>query len=352
MKPTRLEALAVRLTARAVNPMLAFDAKIEYGPIFKGLNTGNFKDRKPAIMEGLKTALKGKTLASDGELNMGHVAKMLDHIEHAAPAKSLDESVSGEQHKAMEAAAHGHSNLGIPKNVGKEFERADKGKSFDKMIRDWAKDKGLTFGDEDFEAMDKMHHDCADEDPENALDGEEETDIEVENAEDEIEEEEGEDGEIEEEEGEDSRRGAKDRKHGKDSKHGKDRKGAMDGKKKVVTADQMEAAIKSAVATERKAGLATSEARDFVRGYVGDLPIALDSAEKVLRSAAKILEIEDAETVHPSALKTLIKTCGRPAGARGGEAFDGAMDSRNGDGGDANALETMFPEAGRIKAVA
>lgn len=30
------------------------------------------------------------------------------------------------QHRAMEAAAHGHSTLGIPKSVGKEFVAADK----------------------------------------------------------------------------------------------------------------------------------------------------------------------------------------------------------------------------------
>lgn len=39
-------------------------------------------------------------------------------------------SVSQKQHNAMEAAAHGHSDLGIPKGVGEEFENADKGKSF------------------------------------------------------------------------------------------------------------------------------------------------------------------------------------------------------------------------------
>jgi hypothetical protein len=31
------------------------------------------------------------------------------------------------QHRAMAAAAHGKSTLGIPKSVGKEFLKADKG---------------------------------------------------------------------------------------------------------------------------------------------------------------------------------------------------------------------------------
>lgn len=34
-------------------------------------------------------------------------------------------SVSDKQHRAMEAAAHGHSTLGIPKSVGQDFVSAD-----------------------------------------------------------------------------------------------------------------------------------------------------------------------------------------------------------------------------------
>ena len=38
-----------------------------------------------------------------------------------------DESVSEKQHRAMEAAAHGKSTLGIPKSVGEEFVAKDSG---------------------------------------------------------------------------------------------------------------------------------------------------------------------------------------------------------------------------------
>lgn len=41
-------------------------------------------------------------------------------------------SVSEKQRRAMEAAAHGNSKLGIPKKVGKDFVSADKGKTFKK----------------------------------------------------------------------------------------------------------------------------------------------------------------------------------------------------------------------------
>ncbi len=38
-------------------------------------------------------------------------------------------SKTPKQHRAMAAAAHGKSDLGIPKSVGKEFLSADKGKA-------------------------------------------------------------------------------------------------------------------------------------------------------------------------------------------------------------------------------
>lgn len=37
-------------------------------------------------------------------------------------------STSAKQHNAMEAAAHGKSNIGIPAKVGKDFVAADKKK--------------------------------------------------------------------------------------------------------------------------------------------------------------------------------------------------------------------------------
>lgn len=39
-------------------------------------------------------------------------------------------SKTAKQHRAMAAAAHGKSNIGIPKSVGQEFLKADKGKTF------------------------------------------------------------------------------------------------------------------------------------------------------------------------------------------------------------------------------
>ncbi len=43
-------------------------------------------------------------------------------------------SVSEAQHRAMEAAAHGHSTLGIPEKVGKEFVAADWAGKLDAIV--------------------------------------------------------------------------------------------------------------------------------------------------------------------------------------------------------------------------
>ena len=332
-KPTRIEALTVLRVARAVNPLLAFDAAVDYAPVLKGLNSSNFKARKPTILSDLKKAIKGKTLAADGELNMGHIAKMLDHLENTAQAdkNSADESVSEAQHKAMEAAAHGTSNLGIPKKVGEEFERADTGKGFDGGFGGWLKSKGASD-----ETCAKVMDMIRDELPENALDEwppkEKEDDGEGED-----------EAETEEEKKERERKEAEDRSAR--DRAAKDRKGAMDAKN-FVTVDQMQKGIAAATAAVQRNATETAEAREFVRPYVGDLPMALDSAEKVLRAAAVIRKIEDADTIHPSALKTIIKMMPR-AGAQpnyqnGGHAFDESLDS--GDG----AFFKEFPGAARI----
>jgi hypothetical protein len=306
--PNRLQFLAVTRTAAALNPLLmAMDAKknpitVDYAPLFKGLTTKNLKTRKKQIVADAAKLLKGKTIAKDASVE--HLAHMLDQFEHVPNQANLDESVSPEQHKAMEAAAHGHSNLGIPKNVGKEFEQADKGKSFDEMLMDWAKDKHMS--EDDMEALKKMH---ADSMPDNALDHE---------AEDEDEEEEEEEAEDEHEDGEDEDRGealmaGKD-KGAKDKHHGAhDSRKPAKRERKFITADE----LKKAVEAERQNNRSALEAREFVRPYVGDVSIALDSAPAIYRAAAEAMglnadmEDKDFASLSPVALKTLIKKCGQ-----------------------------------------
>jgi hypothetical protein len=327
MKPTRLEFLITTRAARAINPLLAKDAKIEMGPIFKGLTTKNLKERKAKIVTDIAAAIKGKTIAKDASIE--HVAHMLDQLEHVDEPKSLDESVSEPQHKAMEAAAHGQSNLGIPKDVGKEFSEADKGKSFGDMIRDWAMSKDWAGGmsEDDFEAIKKMHEDAMPDDlPENALDETPE----------------------EKEAREKKEKEAKDKKAADEAAEAeakaKDTKAMDERLKGMVTTDAMNNAIKAAVDTVTKNAQDTAEARAFVRPYVGEVSMALDTADKVLRAAAVSMEIDDAENIHPSALKTVIKTCGRLSGAR---EVDGDQHIGQ-DSAAAKSFAERFPGADRI----
>lgn len=347
MKPTRLQYLLITNTAAALNPLLAKDKKVNYAPLFKGVTTLKTltKARRAKIVGDAKLLLKGKTVAKDASIE--HLASMLDHFEHTQEPKSLDESVSGPQHRAMEAAAHGQSTLGIPASTGKEFADADRGKTFRDAMPAFMKEHGAS-DEEIASAMDYFGKSAKDEEPENALDEEEEgenVNIEVEEGEDEVELEEGEDakGEIEEEEAEDEieEEEGEDRAppHAKDS--------AMNGKTKIkpITQDQLDKAIQSAVAAERKNSQALMAAREFVRPYVGDLPMALDSAAKVYRAAAVALEIPDAKTIHPSALPTLIKM--QP---KAGEHREMAQDSKavTLDSKAVQSFNERFPGAARI----
>lgn len=360
MKPNRLQAYLVVGAARIFNPQLALDARdVNYAKLFDGVNTANLKARKPTIVSDAKKLLKGKTIAKDASVEA--LAHMLDQFEHVEEPKSLDESVSTEQHKAMEAAAHGHSNIGIPKEVGKEFSEADKGKHFD-AIPEFLRQKGV---DESVikDCMDMLAR-GRDELPENALDEEEEEDEEKrerERREKEAKDRKARDAaeELDESECEDGRwtaegfeeggkfhpiRGApgySKSKAGDSHRGARDRKGAMD----TVTIDEMNKAIASAVAAVNKAARETAEAREFVRPYVGELPMALDSGEKIYRAAAKALNIDDADSIHASALKTIIKMQPK-AGAHEPTQTILAVDSISTAG-----FAERFPDAARIGTV-
>jgi hypothetical protein len=137
--PSKFANFAMQLVANAVAPVLAKDAKIDLMPVFRDVTAKTFK--AAPIKLALDSALKGK-LAADAELGMGHVAQMLDHIEHVA-GEGRDESVSPEEHAAMEAAAHGESKLGISKGDRKFGWDEEQIEEFKKFMR------GIGMGEDD-----------------------------------------------------------------------------------------------------------------------------------------------------------------------------------------------------------
>jgi hypothetical protein len=267
-KPTRFAALTLALTAAGVMPLLAKDQKIELPKdLFASITTKNFKETKPKLVAGVKKALDGKLrkgLAMDASLE--HITNMLDQLEDVA--EGGDESVSEPQHKAMEAAAHGHSTLGIPESVGKEFAEADKGKTFDaEPFKAFLKEKGVS--DEDIEAaMDMLPKGAKDEDTESEEDKE---------------------------------------KRAAAAKEAEDKR-ATDSKK------AMDAAIRLATDSVTANFKAVAEAERFVRPWVGELP-PQDNPKGVFRAALSVLGqdgLDDIDEMDAKALKAIISLLPKP----------------------------------------
>jgi hypothetical protein len=303
--PTKFANLALQLTARALKPVLAADSKIDLMPIFKDVTSKNFNAKKIAAAVGAE--IKGK-LAKDASVE--HLASLLDHLEHP----SSDESVSGPEHRAMEAAAHGNSTLGIPQGVGQEFSDADKGHSFGDQaahLGEFLKGKGLD--EETVKAAVDMAYAgigeggrAKDEDKETA----------------------GADEETEEEK---KAREAKE-KEGKDNMPDRVKTSTPTAQDKKA----FDEAVKLAVDTALKASQKTIRdevrdnerkiriALDEVRPYVGELPAALgyDSATQVYRQALKMRGVDGVDDIHKSALATILKLLPK----------SGAAPARNGDG--------------------
>ena len=99
--------------------------------------------------------------------------------------------------------------------------------------------------------------------------------------------------------------------------------------------------VKKAVDARRAEDAALYEAREYVRPWVGERKLALDSAEAVYRDALKALGDPEAATIHVSALRTVISRTPKP-GETSHLAFDAAPPA-----GVKSAAE-RFPNAARV----
>lgn len=295
-----------------LKPRLAQDAKLDLAKVFDGVTGKNFRDKKPAMIALVKAQAKDK-LAKDASIE--DVGKVFDILEKHEVEEGTDESVSEPQHKAMEAAASGNSDLGIPKAVGQEFAQADKGKTFDaEPIKAFLREKGMS--EDDITQLSGMFPKAAtDEDPDEKKKREDEEAAKKKKAED---------------------KAAAD-KAAKDAEVDKDKvtKTAMDEAIKLAT----EATTKTVRETERGIRAALVE----VEPYVGKLSpaLAFDSGDDVRRHALVMLNVEGAKTMHPTALAAVLKAQ-RPAGAR---SIDRGMAV---DASNVSSFEKMYPDASRI----
>lgn len=280
-KPTRFAALTLGLVAAQVAPLMALDQQVALPKsLFDGVTSKNFKSKRAELLAGVRAGLDGKVrkgIALDA--SMEHIGKVMDNVAglFGGGSQSVDESVSEEQHKAMEAAAHGESDLGIPKSVGEEYVSKDAA-----ALGEFLKSKGM--GADDIKTACDMF-------PKPAADSEEE------------ESEEDNDGEKKPPAVDAENEELKKKLEAKDAEM-----------KDMVKKPAMDEAIKSAVAAERKNQQEVRQAIAFVRPWVGELKadLAMDTAEQVYRNAAETLGIADAKTVHGSALRSLISMAPKP----------------------------------------
>ncbi len=289
MKPTRLAALTLSLTAAHVAPLLAMDQKLTLDKaVFTGLTSENFQTKKPDIIAAVRKALTGKLhpkVAMDESTN--GLKKLLDAL--GETVEGTDESASEEQEAAMEAAAEGESDLGIPQKVGEEFAEEDKkATSFDaEPLMSYLKDKGMS--QDDLDAVASMLPKPA-------------TDADLDDEEDDV---------------------AKKKAAAKDMKE-----------KDMVTKQAMDEALaavkKSVRETERHIRSAIAE----VKPWIGEVPVSLafDSAEDVYRHALRTLDVDGAATLHADALLPVLKAQPKP-GARPPVTTNGAiaMDTKQRD---------------------
>lgn len=292
MKPTRLAARSLLMTGACMSPILAMDAVLPKS-LFVDINTKNFAAKKPLIIDAVKKAVTGKTrkgMALDETL----LSKLLDDV-GSDDKDEADKPVSEKQHEALQAAAHGSEELGIPKATGgEEFVDHDTGKkkpAYDaEAVKDWLRGKGMSEDDmADFDTTFSAPA-STDEDPD---DKDADKDKKKPVAEDE------------------------DPDEKKDEK--KD-KGAQD-MKDVVTKPAMDQAIKSAVETATKTVRETERgiraAIAAVKPWIGEVrpDMAFDSAADVHRHALKAIGVENADKMHADALLPVLQAQPKP-GAR------------------------------------
>lgn len=282
-KPTRLAAFTLGMTAAAVSPLLAMDAKIELPKkLFAELTSKNFKEKRAALFSAVKLAMDGKLkkgLALDASSE--HVKTVLDALENLT--EGVDESATEAQHNAMEAAAHGESKIGIPKSVGEEFSQADKGKTFDSApIAEFLRGKGM--GEDDLKTVMDML-------PKSALAGDEED--------------------------EEAKKKAEEERKKKEAM-GNDNvsKQAMDAALRAQGED-----FEKRLAAVRENERGVRAALDMVKPWVGDIPatMAFDTGAAVIRHALEMRGFAGAKTVHDDALRPILESLPKP-GAKAPDA--------------------------------
>lgn len=273
-------------------PLIAADSKLpDLAPQVRGLTDANFKTRKAKLLSGVASLIQ-PVLAKDA--SMEGLAELIDALEDVPAVEGKD----------AETAANG----GVPVKKPGEDEEEDPHEGY-KKIRERMKASGM-----DAEAIKACDDEMGYVPP--AEDSEEEN----------------EEGETEPE-----------------PQPGKERIVKDKGAKDMVTKSAMDAAIKAnvkiALDSAARAQRDLRDAERFVRPWVGDIAMAHDSADGVLRTAISTLKPDlDLTDVPGSALKAMLQLIPIPSKSRA-ETSVVAMDSAG-----AKSYADMFPATKRLSA--
>jgi hypothetical protein len=246
---SRKATLAKGAIIARLSPVLAQDAKIDIDPALVGVTDANFKEKIPE-MSAIIGALAKSKLAADATL-----PELTNFLEE------LSEVDAGGKPSEDEFPEKNPEEAAFPV---KEKPEEEKNKAIDAepdKVEEWLKAHGLK--DEDIAELKAL----LTEGPEKPEDGEEAVDAEP---------------ELKEDKREDEK------------------------EKNLVPKPAMDAAIRAAQTAVIARMNAVREAERDVRPYVGELSLAMDSADAVYSTALKMLGVNVAG-VHPSAFPTILK---------------------------------------------
>lgn len=305
-----LMALKPRVSARSVlargaivstlRPMLATDARLDMtgiNTVLGAIDNKNWLKQKPRLAVAIMGALRKVKLATDEKEAEEKVNEALDSLDEEAEDGELEEETGAEDEAETE----------------EEAERRRKQRADDRREgRDCATDEEPETEEEKRDRMEARKEAKERRAKDRRM---------------------GKDAEPEEREKAEKEHKAEDRKawearmKARDSRHARDRRPAMD----AATIRQIEQRAEDrTIARLRSIRLAEDE----VRPYVGELAVAMDSAEEIYRYALDQAGIENADIKDTAALRRMVSMLPKP----GAELPDHAQNTRfaqDSSGGDA-----------------
>ena len=280
-----------------LHPKMAADAKIDLAAALRGVTSGNYVARIPGIAKNVLRQVTGQ-LAQDESVTLGDLTEFLGALNGVQPAEDEDEGQLDEEETgtpAEEGNSEEEPGEVVTPPPDEDVAEPDDAAWDAGPLRQYLAGK---LSAEDQAECDKLfpQQTAKDEDDLAGLD-EEEPEI----------------------------------KKVKEND--------------MVSKPAMDAALAASRKQIRKEMHEATEARELVRPYVGNLPIALDSAEDVLRAAASAMGVASAKTANVSALRELITLKGS-ASVRDSRATTSPSVAM--DAADADTFKSMFPDAQRI----